>query len=56
MARYTIEMKHIATITEVVEAKDEGEALEKARTAAENADMNEFTLKEELESRIVNTQ
>ena len=55
MAKYTIELKYIATTTEVVEAGDEGEALEKARQEAEEADMSEFTLKEELESRIINT-
>lgn len=54
MARYTIELKYIATITETVDADDEGQALELARNKAEDADLNEFTIVEEEESRILN--
>ena len=56
MGKYTIELKYNATIIEVVDAKDEGDALEKARIKAENADANEFTFKDEQESRILNTR
>lgn len=54
MAKYTIELKYIASITEVVDANDEGEALDKARDKAEDADLSDFTIIEERESRIVN--
>lgn len=53
MGTYTIELKYIATITETVEANDEGEALDKARNLAEEADMEDFTIIEELESQMV---
>lgn len=53
MGRYTVELKYIATITEVVEANDEGEALDKARNKAEDADMSEFSIVEEKESRLL---
>ena len=56
MPKYTIELKYNASIIEVVEAADEGDALEKARVKAENADINEFTLKDEMESKIINTR
>lgn len=51
---YTIDLKYIASITQTVEAEDEGEALDKARDKAEEADMSDFNIVEELESRIVN--
>ena len=50
MGRYTIELKYVAAIRETVEANDEGEALEKARTCAEDADLEDYTIVEELES------
>lgn len=53
MGQYTIELAYKATITQVVEANDEGEALDKARNLAEEADMEEFTLTEELESQML---
>jgi len=53
MGRYTIELKYVAAIRETVEANDEGEALEKARTCAEDADLEDYTIVEELESRII---
>lgn len=56
MAVYTIEFNYNARITKTIEASDEGDALEKARTLAEDADMKEFILTEELASRIINTQ
>lgn len=53
--QYTIELNYVASIRVTVngEFKDEGEALDKARNVAEDADMNEFTLGNELESRIL---
>ena len=55
MARYTIQINYVCSITETVEANDEGEALDKARNKAEEANMNEFTITEEKESRILST-
>jgi hypothetical protein len=56
MAIYSIELNYNARITKTVEASDEGDALEKARTLAEDADMKEFAITEELVSRVVNTR
>ncbi len=56
MAVYTIELNYNARIVKSVEANDEGEALEKARILAEDADMKEFTLTEEMVSRVVGTR
>lgn len=53
MGTYTIESKYAVTITHTVDANDEGEALDKARNLAEEADMNEFVISEELESQIL---
>ena len=50
---YTIELNYNARICVTVEANDEGEAYAKAREFAEQADMNDFTLTEEKESRVV---
>lgn len=52
---YTIELNFKARIAKTVEANDEGEALEKARTLAEDADMKEFTITEEMESRVLSS-
>lgn len=51
--QYTIEMNYIAKYVAVVEAENEGEALDKSRTMAEEADIHDFTLAEERESRIL---
>lgn len=56
MTRYSIEMKYNAVITVTVDANDEGEALDKARNIAEEADSKEFLICEEQESRIVSQQ
>lgn len=56
MSIYTIELNYNARITKTIEANDEGEALEKARILAEDADMKEFTLTEEKVSRVVDTR
>lgn len=56
MARkYTIQLNYLATINVSVEGdfNDEGEALNKAREIAEDADINQFSLGEEKESRII---
>ena len=53
MGTYTIESTYKVVITHTVEGNDEGEALDKARTMAEEADMEEFVIVEELESQIV---
>ena len=53
MGTYTIESKYAVTIIHTVDANDEGEALDKARNLAEEADMNEFLISEELESQIL---
>ena len=56
MKRYTIEFNYNASIVVHVEGdfNDEGEALDKAREIAEDADINEFTIGEEKESKILN--
>ena len=53
MPFYTIKIEYKAHYMATVEAKDEGEALHKAREMAEEADANDFVLTEENESRIV---
>lgn len=56
MARkYTIQLNYLATINVSVEGdfNDEGEALSKAREIAEDADINQFSIGEEKESRII---
>ena len=50
---YTIELNYNARIVVNVDANDEGEAYEKARTFAEEADMSDFVLTEEKESRVL---
>lgn len=50
---YIIELNYNARITQTVEADNEGDALEKARNLAEEADMKDFILTNENESRII---
>lgn len=50
---YTIELNYNARIIQSVEANNEGEALEKARNLAEEADMKDFILTNENESRVI---
>lgn len=54
--RYTIQLSYLATINVSVEGdfNDEGEALGKAREIAEDADINQFSIGEEKESKIIN--
>lgn len=54
--KYTIELNYNARITQVVDANDEGEALDKARTLAEEADMNDFIFTHENESHIISRE
>ena len=55
MHKYTIQMNYNASIVVEVFANDEGEALDKARDKAEDADIRQFTLGNEQESRILRT-
>lgn len=55
MATYTIELNYDAKIQVCVEAENEGEALDKARDIAEIADMQEFTITREQDSKIIST-
>lgn len=54
--KYTIELKYVSSYIAEVDANDEGDALEKARVQAENADMNEFSITEELNSQVIRTE
>lgn len=54
--KYDIEMRYIASITVSVTADDEGEALDKARDLAENADIAEFNIGDETNAIILNRQ
>lgn len=56
MTKYTIQMNYNASIVVDVFANDEGEALDKARDKAEDADIREFTIGNENESRILRTE
>lgn len=51
---YTVELNFLSNITFDVKAKDEGDALQKARDLAEQAPMSSFSIIEEHRSRIVN--
>lgn len=53
MGRYTIQYNFNASIVVDVDAKDEGEALEKGRNVAEEADIKQFTICGEREAQIV---
>jgi hypothetical protein len=49
---FNVELNYNARITISVDAENEGDALNKARDIADEADMEEFVLTSELESRI----
>jgi hypothetical protein len=53
MSKYTIQYNFNASIVVDVDAKDEGEALEKGRNIAEEADIKQFTICGEREAQIV---
>lgn len=54
MAQYTIDLNYKASIRVVVEADNEGVALDKARNVAEEADANEFYIGSEEEAHVIN--
>jgi hypothetical protein len=53
MSKYKIRLNYNASIVVDVDAKDEGEALDKARNKAEEADIKQFTICGEKESQII---
>ena len=53
MAKFTIQCNFNASYTTEVDAKDEGEAYDKARNMAEEADIKEFVICGERESQIL---
>ena len=53
MSRYVIAVNYDASYVAEVDAKDEREALGKARAMAEEADVREFQIRNEKESRIL---
>lgn len=56
MARYTVELNYDAKITVEVFADNEGDALDRARDKAEDADIRQFTIANEGISRIINVE
>lgn len=53
MKKYTIEMNYNAFIVLDVFAEDEGQALDKARDMAEDADIRQFTIGAENNAKIL---
>ena len=53
MRKYVIQLNYNASIVVEVTGNDEGEALEKARNIAEDADPKEFSICGERESQIL---
>ena len=53
MAFFTIKLNYKASVVFEVEADDEGKALDKARNLAEDADIDQFSVGEELDSEII---
>lgn len=53
MGNYKIQYNYNASIIVEVNANDEGEALEKGRNIAEEADIKQFTICGERESQII---
>jgi hypothetical protein len=55
--KYTVQLNYKASIIVDVEVENspnaEGDALEKARNVAEDADIREFTIGSELESQVL---
>lgn len=56
MNKFKIQLNYNASYTTEVEAKDEGEALDKARNMAEEADLKEYVICGERESQILNRE
>ena len=55
MMNYTIQMNYDASIVVNVMAENEGEALDKARDIAEDADIRQFTIGKENPAKILRT-
>lgn len=53
MSKFKIQLNYNASYVTEVDAKDEGEAYEKARNNAEEADVKEFVICGERESQIL---
>ena len=53
MAKFKVQCNFNASIVVEVDAKDEGEALDKARNKAEEADIKEYVICGERESQIL---
>lgn len=53
MGKYKIQYNFTASIIVEVDGKDEGDALEKGRNIAEEADLKQFTLCGEREAQIL---
>ena len=53
MRKFTVQMNYCASIVVEVNAEDEGEALDKARDMAEDADIRQFTIGDEMASKIL---
>lgn len=53
MGKFKIQLNYNATFTTEVDAKDEGEAYDKARNQAEEADIKEFVICGERETQIL---
>lgn len=51
MPKFNITLRYEAQYGAIVEADDEGQAYDKVRNLAENADMNEFILSSEKEAK-----
>ncbi len=53
MSKFTIKMNYKASIIFDVDAENEGDALDKARELAEDADVREFSICNELPAEIL---
>jgi len=53
MGKYKIQFNYTASIIVDVDAKDEGEALDKGRNIAEEADIKQFVICGEREAQIL---
>ena len=54
MGKFKVQLNYNASYVTEVDAKDEGEAYDKARNRAEEADIKEFVICGERESQILN--
>lgn len=56
MSKYTIQLNYLASYTCDVYADNEGEALDKARDMAEDADIKQFNIFGERNAEILRTE